>query len=329
VTPRLVITPGEPAGIGPDLAVRIAQARQDVELVAVADPDMLAQRAEAIGLSLDLTPVDYNAPPAPNGPGQLKIDAQPLAAPAVAGMLDPANAAYVLTCLNIAVDRCRTGQADGMVTGPVHKAVINEAGHAFTGHTGYLADRCGAPTPVMMLATDTGDMRVALATVHIPLSAVPAAIDEPQLAYVLDTVDAQLRQRFGITRPRILVAGLNPHAGENGYLGHEDDAVIAPAIAAACKRGIDAQGPLPADTLFTPHHLAQADAIVAMYHDQGLPVIKHAAFSRTVNISLGLPIVRTSVDHGTALSLAATDGVDTGSMQAAIRVARDMARHGA
>ncbi len=329
MTHRLVLTPGEPAGIGPDLAVRIAQQAQDVELVAIADPALLADRARAIGADLVLEPVDYDAPPVAHRPGHLKIDAVPMACPAVAGQLDPANADYVLACLDQAVARCAAGHAAGMVTGPVHKAVINEAGHVFSGHTGYLAARCNAPTPVMMLATDTGDLRVVLATVHIPLSAVPGALDGPHLAYVLDTVHTQLARRFGITRPRILVAGLNPHAGENGYLGHEDDEIIAPAIAAANQRGIDAVGPLPADTLFTPHQLARADAIVAMYHDQGLPVIKHAAFSRTVNISLGLPIVRTSVDHGTALSLAATAEVDTGSMTAAIRVAGDMARHGA
>lgn len=329
MTQRLLLTPGEPAGIGPDLAVRIAQQAHESELVAVADADLLHERATALGLTLELIPVDYTAPPRPQAPGTLYVDAQRLAVPSVPGQLATDNAAYVLDCLDRAVTVCRDGDAQGLVTGPVHKAVINAAGRVFSGHTGYLADRCQSAEPVMMLATDTGDLRVALATVHIPLAAVPGALTAAHLDHVIDTLAKGLGERFGLAKPRILVAGLNPHAGEDGYLGREEIDVIAPALARARDRGIDVVGPLPADTLFTPHHLAEADAMLAMYHDQGLPVIKHAAFSRTVNISLGLPIVRTSVDHGTALSLAGTHDVDTGSMMAAIRVATTMARHGA
>ncbi|MGB7754523.1 MAG: 4-hydroxythreonine-4-phosphate dehydrogenase PdxA [Salinisphaera sp.] len=329
--PRLLLTPGEPAGVGPDLAVRIAQRAHDAEIVALADPQLLRQRAEQLGLPLQIKPVDYDTPPSPQRPGELRVDPITLACPAEAGRLDPANGPYVLATLDRAVDLCRAGRADALVTGPVHKAVINQAGVVFTGHTGYLAERCHSAAPVMMLATDDGSLRVTLATVHIPLSAVPGAINGADLAHTLDTIHAELARRFGIARPRILVAGLNPHAGENGYLGREDIDIIAPAIEAARGRGIDAVGPLPADTLFTRQRLAEADVVLAMYHDQGLPVIKHLGFSRTVNVSLGLPIVRTSVDHGTALDLAGTDQVDSGSLEAALKIAAQMvaSSHGA
>lgn len=327
--PRLLLTPGEPGGIGPDLAVRIAQGAYDCELVAVADPALLRTCAEQIGLPIALDEIDYGSPATAHTPGHLWIDPVAMTRPAVAGQLDPANARYVLDTLDRAVDRCLAGDAQGMVTGPAHKAVINDAGVAFSGHTGYLADRCASGAPVMMLATDDGVLRVALATVHLPLADVPAAIDEPTLRHVLDVLHSQLIARFGIAHPRILVAGLNPHAGEDGYLGREEIDVITPVLNAARSRGIDAVGPLPADTLFTEHRLADADAVLAMYHDQGLPVIKHVGFGRTVNISLGLPIIRTSVDHGTALDLAGTDQIDTGSLDAAIRIALQMARHSA
>ncbi|AWN16299.1 4-hydroxythreonine-4-phosphate dehydrogenase PdxA [Salinisphaera sp. LB1] len=328
---RVLLTPGEPAGIGPDLAVRIAQRAHAAEIVAVADPELLRQRADQLGLALQIKRVDYAAAPSPQRAGELTVDPLDLARPAEAGRLDPDNAPYVLATLDRAVARCRDGAADALVTGPVHKAVINQAGFAFTGHTGYLAARCHSAAPVMMLTTDDGSLRVALATVHIPLSAVPGAINGADLAHTLDTLHAGLGQRFGMARPRIRVAGLNPHAGENGYLGREEIDIIAPAIEAARSRGIDAVGPLPADTLFTRDQLAQADVVLAMYHDQGLPVIKHLGFSRTVNVSLGLPIVRTSVDHGTALELAGTDRVDTGSLEAALKIAAQMVAsdHGA
>lgn len=325
--PRLLITPGEPGGIGPDLAIRIAQKAYDCELVAVADPQLLRQRAALLGLPLDATEVDYRQPPRAHRPGQLMVDPVRMAAPAAAGELNPANARYVLDTLDRAVDRCQADAAAGLVTGPVHKAVINDAGFAFTGHTGYLAARCHSDTPVMMLATDDGALRVALATVHLPLSAVATALTADNLTHTLRVLHQQLGARFGIQQPRILVAGLNPHAGEDGYLGREDIDIIQPVLNAARQRGIDAVGPLPADTLFTPDRLADADAVLAMYHDQGLPVIKHLGFGRTVNISLGLPIVRTSVDHGTAMDLAGSQQVDTGSLNAAIRIAVQMAQH--
>lgn len=323
---RLVVTPGEPAGIGPDLVVRMAQRAHECELVAIADPDLLRERARAIGLDVTLEAVDYSQAPRPQAAGTLTVDAVLTHSPVTAGTLDAANARYVLDTLDRAVERCQQGVAAGMVTGPVHKAIINQAGITFSGHTGYLADRCGSGPPVMMLATDDGALRVALVSVHLPLSAVPGAITAQAIAHTLDVMHNQMSARFGIEQPRILVAGLNPHAGEDGYLGREEIEVIQPALEAARRRGIDALGPLPADTLFTPEKLARADAILAMYHDQGLPVIKHLGFGRTVNISLGLPIIRTSVDHGTALALAGSNSVDTGSMQAAIQIALDMAR---
>lgn len=324
-TPRLAFTPGEPAGIGPDLAVRIAQRAQPAELVAVADPELLEQRARALGLPLRLIAADFDREATPSPAGTLAVDPIRCARTAQPGVLEPANARYVLDTLDRAVDLCRDGRCDGLVTGPVHKAVINDAGMAFSGHTGYLADRCASDAPVMMLATDDGALRVALATVHIPLAQVPGALTRETLTHVLRVTDRGLRERFGIARPRLLVAGLNPHAGENGYLGREEIDVIGPVVEAERARGLDLIGPLPADTLFTPHRLAGADAVIAMYHDQGLPVIKHLGFGRTVNISLGLPIVRTSVDHGTALELAGTPDVDTGSLQAAVDTAVRMA----
>lgn len=324
-TPRLVFTPGEPAGIGPDLAVRIAQTSQRCELVAIGDPGVLEARAAALGLPLVLVPADYDQAPQLQPAGQLMIEPIACAAKVEPGEVDPANAAYVLATLDRAVDRCRAGQAAAMVTGPVHKAVINAAGIPFSGHTGYLAKRCNSDTPVMMLATDDGGLRVALVTVHMPLSAVPAALTSELLAHTLQVTARELTRRFGIARPRILVAGLNPHAGEDGYLGREEIEIITPTLDALRAEGLDLVGPLPADTLFTAHRLRGADAVVAMYHDQGLPVIKHLGFGRTVNITLGLPVVRTSVDHGTALDLAGSADVNTGSLQAAINTAIRMA----
>lgn len=324
---RLALTPGEPAGIGPDLAVRLAQQAQPCAIVAIADPALLQARAQVLGLPLTLQPVDYTTPAAPTEPGTLHCDPIRCATVATAGKLDPANARYVLDTLNRAVDLCRSGRCAALVTGPVHKAVINDAGIPFAGHTGYLAERCGSAEPVMLLATDDGALRVALATVHIPLAAVPTALTREKLTHTLRTLHEDLRQRFGIRDPRILVAGLNPHAGEGGYLGHEEIDVITPVITAERARGLDLTGPLPADTLFTPDRLQRADAVLAMYHDQGLPVIKHMGFGRTVNISLGLPIIRTSVDHGTALDRAGRDEVNTGSLTAAIATALSMARH--
>ncbi|MGH8505966.1 MAG: 4-hydroxythreonine-4-phosphate dehydrogenase PdxA [Stenotrophobium sp.] len=316
---RLLITPGEPAGIGPDLLIRVAQTAHDAELVAVCDPVLLQQRAAQLGLPLHLTPVQFDQPPAEQRGGQLRTLPVPLAAAAVPGRLDTRNAAYVLETLTQAVRHCQRGDAQALVTGPVQKSIINDAGIAFTGHTEFLAVLTGTPMPVMMLVA--GDLRVALATTHLPLKDVPAAITADTLRAVLEVLHADLVRRFGIARPRILCCGLNPHAGEGGHLGREEIEIIAPVLERLRAQGMDLRGPLPADTLFTAKYLDDADAVLAMYHDQGLPVLKHAGFGHAVNITLGLPIVRTSVDHGTALELAGTGKADSGSLQAAIDAA--------
>lgn len=327
---RILLTPGEPAGIGPDLACAVAQQAWPCELVAVADPEMLRARAAQLGLPLRLREVALDAPPQALPAGTLGLLPVPLAAPARPGRLDVRNAGYVLETLRLAADACLAGEAAALVTGPVQKSVINDAGIAFSGHTEFLAARCGsagsggAPHPVMMLAA--GTLRVALVTTHLPLRAVADAITRERVGATLRILDADLRARFGIARPRILVCGLNPHAGESGHLGGEEIEVIAPALEAARAAGIDARGPLPADTLFTPRYLADADAVLAMYHDQGLPVLKHAGFGEAVNVTLGLPIVRTSVDHGTALDLAGSGRASAGSLEAALRLAIALAR---
>ena len=322
--PRLAFTPGEPAGIGPDLAVGIAQRDHPAALLAIADPGLLQQRAAQLGLTLDIIAITDPADLRPQRAKSLQVLAQPLARPARAGLLDTANAEYVLATLNRATDLCLHGHCDALVTGPVNKAVINDAGIAFDGHTGYLAARSGGAAPVMMLAC--GNLRVALATVHIPLRAVPDALTRDGLTHTLRVLDADLRRHFGLSRPRILVAGLNPHAGESGYLGREELELINPVIAEQRALGLNLSEALPADTLFTQQHLADCDAVLAMYHDQGLPVIKHRGFGRTVNVSLGLDFIRTSVDHGTALDLAGSGRADTGSLAAAIDLAAQMAR---
>jgi 4-hydroxythreonine-4-phosphate dehydrogenase len=318
-TRRIVLTSGEPAGIGPDLCVEIAGRDHGFDLVIAGDEAVLADRAAALGRPLTLLPYDASAPPRPHRAGSARLLERKAGAPASAGRLDPANAAYVLALLDAAADGCLRGEFDAMVTAPVHKGVIADAGFAFTGHTEYLAGRLGAPLPVMLLVA--GELRVALATTHLPLRAVPDAVTRERLSGILDVLDAGLRERFRIPHPRILVCGLNPHAGEGGHLGTEEIEVIGPAIEAARARGIDARGPLPADTAFTPASLTSGDAVLAMFHDQGLPVLKHAGFGRGVNVTLGLPIVRTSVDHGTALDLAATGRADPGSLAAALDLA--------
>ncbi len=319
--PRLAVTPGEPAGIGPDLLVRLVQEPLPAQLVAVADPDLLKARAGALGLPLRCLTEDPG--PAAGAPGTLLIHPVALAAPVQPGRLDPANGRYVLATLAAACDLCRSGHCDALVTGPVHKAVINDAGIPFTGHTEFLAERLGAE-PVMMLTAP--GLRVALVTTHLPLSRVPAAITAPVLTRVIETLHHDLQVRFRLAAPRILVCGLNPHAGEGGHLGREEVLVIEPVLARLRARGWDLIGPLPADTAFVPARLADADAVLAMYHDQGLPVLKHLGFGQAVNITLGLPIVRTSVDHGTALDLAGTDRADLGSLRAAIAAALEMVR---
>ncbi|WP_028009541.1 4-hydroxythreonine-4-phosphate dehydrogenase PdxA [Solimonas flava] len=324
--PRIVLTPGEPAGIGPDLACAIAQASWPAELVAVADPALLQERAAALQLPLHLETVDLSAPPRLRPAGALAVLPVARAAPTAAGRLDPRNATYVLETLRRAADACCAGQAGALVTGPVQKSAINDAGVPFSGHTEFLAERCGAALPVMMLATG-GDrpLRVALVTTHLPLRAVADAISAERVLATLRILAHDLHTRFGIAAPRILVCGLNPHAGESGHLGREEIERIEPALAAARAEGIGARGPLPADTLFTPQHLTGADAVLAMYHDQGLPVLKYAGFGTAINITLGLPIVRTSVDHGTALDLAGSGRADAGSLRAALRLAIELA----
>ncbi|MBM4238039.1 MAG: 4-hydroxythreonine-4-phosphate dehydrogenase PdxA [Gammaproteobacteria bacterium] len=304
--PRIVITSGEPAGIGPELCAQLAHAAlPPCEISCLVDRELLETRAPA-GSRLD----------------QLKVLHRPLATPCVAGELDVRNSPYVLRLLNDALDGVRSGEFDAMVTAPVQKSVIAESGVAFSGHTEYLAERCGVPKPVMLLVA--GELRVALATTHLPLRRVPDAIKAPMLLDILRIMHQDLKSAFGIAEPRIAVCGLNPHAGENGLLGDEDLREIAPAIEAARAAGIQAFGPVPADTAFVPREMAKADAYLAMFHDQGLPVLKHAGFGAAVNVTLGLPVIRTSVDHGTALSLAGSGRADVGSLRAAVELAIDL-----
>jgi len=317
---KILLTPGEPAGIGPDLTVIWAQRERAFDLVAVADPRLLAERAKTLGLPLDIH--DASATIA-RGPGQLSVRAVPCAAPVGAGRLDPANAAYVIETLKVACDGCLGGEYAALVTGPVQKSVINDAGIRFVGHTEFFAERCRTPDAVMMLVA--GTLRVALATTHVPLALVPSLITKTRITTVLRVLEQDLRRRFAIDRPRILVAGVNPHSGEGGHLGREELDVIAPVCTTLVRQGMRITGPLPADTMFVPRTLAEADAVLAMYHDQGLPVLKHVGFGNAVNVTLGLPIVRTSVDHGTALDLAGTGRVDVGSFDAAVDLARRLA----
>jgi 4-hydroxythreonine-4-phosphate dehydrogenase len=320
--PIIALTAGEPAGIGPDLCVLLAQQPIAARLVVIANRTLLEERARMLGLPLVLAEFD----PAQAGPARgLEIIHQPLSAPAVPGTLDPANGPYVLETLTVAARGCQAGRFDAMVTAPVHKGVINDAGVPFTGHTEFLAELTGTPLVVMMLVG--GGLRVALATTHLPLKDVPAAITREGLTEVLRILHRDLKVSFGLGDPRILVAGLNPHAGESGHLGREEIEVIGPVLEQLRSEGMHLQGPLPADTLFTRGNLAQADAVLAMYHDQGLPVLKYASFGGGVNVTLGLPIIRTSVDHGTALHLAGTGKIETGSLLAAIDLAMEMASH--
>ncbi|OAI10859.1 4-hydroxythreonine-4-phosphate dehydrogenase PdxA [Methylomonas koyamae] len=320
--PRIALTPGEPAGIGPDLTVQLVQHQLPCRPVAVADPELLAQRAEKLGLPLTIELFEIEQPPATrHQPGTLTVLPLKLGAPAVCGRLNPDNSHYVLETIRQATLGCLSGTFSAMVTGPVHKAAINDAGFRFSGHTEFIAELCGAD-PVMMLATP--GLRVALATTHLPLTQVSAAITNESLSRVVRVLDNDLRQRFRIAEPRILVCGLNPHAGENGHLGQEEIRIIEPTLERLRSEGIHLYGPLPADTLFTPKYLDHADAVLAMYHDQGLPVLKYKGFGQAVNVTLGLPIVRTSVDHGTALELAGTGKAELGSLQFALRTALDM-----
>jgi 4-hydroxythreonine-4-phosphate dehydrogenase len=308
--PRLAVTSGEPAGIGPDICLALAGTALPARLVVIGDRQLIEARAKLLGLPV----------------AGLDIQHVPLRAPVEPGRVDPANARYVLDILDAALAGCRSGEFAAMVTAPVHKGVINDAGIAFTGHTEYLAEKTGTPRVVMMLA-GTGKhagLRVALATTHLPLREVPDAITASDLTTTLRILHDDLVHKFGIARPRILVAGLNPHAGEGGHLGREEIEVITPVLERLRGEGMDLIGPLPADTLFTPRLLAGSDAQLAMYHDQGLPVLKYAAFDEGINITLGLPVLRTSVDHGTALDLAGSGRADPRSLFAAVRLAAEI-----
>lgn len=306
-----------------DLCVMLASRPFNAGITVIADRKALLERAAQLGLPLDIQPYAADAPQLHTGNGRLSVLHENAAATVTAGKLNAINSPYVLRTLGIAVDGCLDGRFDAMVTAPVHKGIINDAGIAFSGHTEFIAEYTRTRQVVMMLVG--GGMRVALATTHLPLSAVSAAITQANLEGVLRILHQDLQQRFKLQNPRILVAGLNPHAGEGGYLGMEEINVITPVLQRLCSQGMRIAGPLPADTLFTPHHLEQADCVLAMYHDQGLPVLKHASFGRGVNITLGLPIIRTSVDHGTALDLAGKGHVEIGSLLAAIDLAIELA----
>ncbi|WP_234087144.1 4-hydroxythreonine-4-phosphate dehydrogenase PdxA [Azonexus sp. R2A61] len=322
--PVIAVTSGEPAGIGPELCLRLAGWSGAGRPVVLADRQLLQARATALAVDVEIrdfspeTPVDRNT---------LEVIHVPLRAAADAGRLDPANAAYVLELLDRALVGCQSGEFAAMATAPVHKGVINAGGVPFTGHTEYLAEKTATPLVVMMLAGDTphGPLRVALATTHLPLREVPDALTADLLEHTLRILDADLRGKYGVAEPHILVAGLNPHAGEGGYLGREEIEVIAPALERLRADGLRLSGPYPADTMFTPPVLAGGDAVLAMFHDQGLTALKYATFGRGINVTLGLPIIRTSVDHGTALELAGTGKADAGSLFAAVGEAARMA----
>ena len=317
---RIVITTGEPAGIGPDIIAAIDPQAFDAQLVVIGDHDMLRARADALGKSTAF--VAFGEKPA--AATAIEVIDHPLSQPCRVGQLDTANVDYVLAILKKACLACLAGDFDAMVTAPVQKEIINRAGIPFSGHTEFLAEICAAPRPVMLLIAD--QLRVALITTHLPLRGVADAITESAIGEVIEILDHDLRSRFGLSNPRIKVCGLNPHAGENGYLGNEEIEIIIPALQALKNRGIQVSGPYPADTLFTRSMLADADAVVAMYHDQGLPVLKHVGFHNAVNTTLGLPIIRSSVDHGTALDLAGTTAARPDSLFAAIDSAIFQAR---
>ena len=319
---RIALTPGEPAGIGPDLIITLAQQAQVHEIVAIADPHLLQTRAQQLGLHLHLREINLHDTPRPSAAGELAVLPVALAEPAVPGKLNVRNAPYILRTLDAAIEGCVAGHFAALVTGPVQKSIINDAGIAFSGHTEYLAEKTHTEKVVMMLATE--GLRVALATTHLPLKDVAAAITEDELTQVTEILHRDMQVQFGIGQPRILVCGLNPHAGEGGHLGREEIEVIEPVLKQLRARGMNLIGPLPADTLFTPKYLDHADAVLAMYHDQGLPVLKYKGFGQAVNITLGLPIIRTSVDHGTALDLAATGKADLGSLRTALSYALAM-----
>lgn len=315
---RIVITPGEPAGIGPDIVVKIAQQQWTAELVAVGDPDLLSARAKALKLPLALKELETGKQATSHQPGTLKIIPVSLATACQLGKLNPENSRYVIRCLEIAADCCLEGVAHAMVTGPVQKSIMNDAGIDFTGHTEFLAKYCNVSDVIMLFVAD--GLRVALATTHLPLSKVPQAITKEKIIHTVLLLQTELKKRFSIPDPKIFVCGLNPHAGEKGLLGREEIDEIEPAIKELIAKKINVIGPLPADTIFTEKYLKNADVILAMYHDQALPVVKYLGFGHAVNVTLGLPIIRTSVDHGTALDIAGTGEADATSLAAAIQL---------
>jgi 4-hydroxythreonine-4-phosphate dehydrogenase len=321
--PRIVITSGEPAGVGPDACVAVAQTAWDADIVVAADAGLLAATADALGVPLAIEHYDSREASAAHRPGTLKVMHIATARPVIAGRPDTRNAAYVIAMLDRACDGCTNGEFAAMVTAPVQKSALMDAGYAFTGHTEYLALQTRAAMPVMLLLS--GQLRVALVTTHLALADVPHAVTRERLRATLRIVNMDLGRHFSLNKPRIAVLGLNPHAGEAGHLGREEIEVIQPVIQELRDQGMNIEGPVPADTAFTPRFLQTADVIVAMYHDQGLPVIKHVGFGHAVNMTLGLPILRTSVDHGTALSLARTGRADAGSLRAALALAIDIA----
>ncbi|MCX7116051.1 MAG: 4-hydroxythreonine-4-phosphate dehydrogenase PdxA [Gammaproteobacteria bacterium] len=328
VTRPLLLTSGEPAGIGPDLCLLLPMSSLNHPVVILGDQFLLQARAKQLGLDVSIAPYDPASPPTQDelmSGHHLWVWHVPVKAVVECGQLNPLNGAYVLQLLELAVDACLRGQFGALVTAPVHKAAINQAGFPFSGHTEWLAERAGVDEVVMLLVCEA--MRVALVTTHLPLSQVAAAITSHRLVRVIQVVEEGLRTQFGIAQPRLLVAGLNPHAGESGHLGREEIDIIEPVIQRFKQRGMDIQGPLPADTLFTPTVLKESDAVISMYHDQGLPVLKYAGFGEAVNVTLGLPFIRTSVDHGTALPLAGTGNVRVSSLVAALKLAVELGTH--
>jgi len=325
LTAPIAITAGEPAGIGPDLCIQLAQTSLPLEWVVIADPELLRLRAQQLNIAVHIELYDEAAAPSRVPVGTVRVVAVDCPKPGVCGEADVANVNYLLDTLRLAVRGCRDGRFAAMVTGPLHKGIINDAGIPFSGHTEFLADESDTEQVVMMLTTE--GLRVALVTTHLPLLEISAAITAKVLEGNLRIVENELKKYFGIKVPRMLVCGLNPHAGEDGHLGSEEQATIIPVMEKLRAEGFQLQGPLPADTAFIPPRIAASDVVVAMYHDQGLPVLKHLGFGNAVNITLGLPFIRTSVDHGTAFDLAGKGGADIGSLQAAITAAREMCRH--
>lgn len=325
MTKRIAVTPGEPAGIGPDLIIMLAQQTWPVEVVVVASKQLLIERAKLLNLPLSVTDYDKDTVAAPQQAGSLTVLDIELASPCVAGTLNVNNGAYVVETLRVASEKNISGEFDAVVTGPVHKGLINKSGIAFSGHTEYFAHQANCSDVVMMLATE--GLRVALVTTHIPLAYVSKAITYERLQKVTRILHTDLKEKFAIKSPRIYACGINPHAGEGGHLGREEIETMEPAFAELREEGIDIVGPLPADTIFQEKYLAEADAILAMYHDQGLPVLKYKGFGASVNITLGLPFIRTSVDHGTALELAGTTKADTGSFIEAMQNAINLAQN--